>query len=179
MPILIETSGPRTKSGFTNRSADCVKHTVQFNCCTAKPRQDIRLDAVPTTLRGAAFYFRTNYVHFRTSIGFREDVLDKFLFNVTPRYRLFSILRGTHWQSFRVESFYCTYGRYRVVCRHRPWSFERAAKLNNAKIMHQILQGGPKSCTFFNTPYLWNHAKQNETDFTNMFLEFLEIKMRL
>jgi len=29
-----------------------------------------------------------------------------------------------------------------------------------------FVQGGPKSCTFFNTPYLWNRSRQNETDFT-------------
>ena len=31
----------------------------------------------------------------------------------------------------------------------------------------------PKSCTFFNTPYLLKCSRWSETDFTKMFLEFL------
>jgi len=35
------------------------------------------------------------------------------------------------------------------------------------------VQDDPKSCMFFNTPYLWNRLRQNETDFTKMFLQSL------
>jgi len=35
----------------------------------------------------------------------------------------------------------------------------------------------PQSCTFFNTPYLWNRSIQNETDFTKMFLQFWEQRL--
>jgi len=40
------------------------------------------------------------------------------------------------------------------------------------------IQGDPKSWTFFNTPYLWNHSRKNETDFTKMFPGFLGTKIR-
>jgi len=39
------------------------------------------------------------------------------------------------------------------------------------------VQGGQKSCTFFNTPYLWNRSRKNKMDFTKLFPEFLEIKI--
>ena len=41
-----------------------------------------------------------------------------------------------------------------------------------------FVQGGPKSCTFFNTPYLWNRSRQNETDFTKKKKRNLEEKKK-
>ena len=38
-------------------------------------------------------------------------------------------------------------------------------------------QGGPKKLYIFNTPYLRNRSRQNETDLTQMFLEFPGIKI--
>ena len=28
------------------------------------------------------------------------------------------------------------------------------------ELQFQIIQGGPKSCAFFNKPYLWNRSRQ-------------------
>jgi len=61
-----------------------------------------------------------------------------------------------------------------AACVQRIRCVDNTAEIQEIHILYRVA-----SCTFFHTPYLWNRSRQNEIDFTKMFVKFLGIKVKL